>query len=140
MVSSWSADRCYCRTARGLERQKHVITVTLLRGDQHADRTTGLIHTLTVVLFELAALIEDRQAHDMPVDRQTTHGRDLEDPAGSEPGPRADRVEPKIDFHQIYFTVYRVRRVRWRLRLRSVASVDTTKVGEDLIRCRGRFR
>src|SRR5207244_7572994 len=26
----------------------------------------------------------------------------LEDPAGSEPGPRADRVEPKIDFHQIY--------------------------------------
>src|SRR5664280_1189012 len=45
---------------------------------------------------QVPALVQHRQAHDVPVHVQAAYGGGLEDPTGRQPGPRAQRVEPKV--------------------------------------------
>lgn len=71
-----------------------------LRGrGQNTDRCPRLPHQKTDALgqFVEAALIEDGKAHHVPGDVDRPGPADLQHPAGGQPRPRADGVEPEVD-------------------------------------------
>jgi len=83
---------------RGVQRAEHLGAVGLLGRDQHPDRTPAGLEQLAVLLRQVVlALVQHRQAHDMPGHRDRADLLHLADPAGGDPGPRADRVEPEVD-------------------------------------------
>ena len=70
----------------------------LLRRDQHPDRPPAGLQQLAVTLRQVVlALVQHGQAHHVPGHRDRADLLHLEDPAGGDPGPRADRVEPEVD-------------------------------------------
>jgi len=57
-----------------------------------------VLQRLSVLLWHVVlALVQHGQAHHMPGHGDGAHLLHLEDPAGGDPGPRADRVEPEVD-------------------------------------------
>src|SRR5690606_12234861 len=54
-------------------------------------------HQLQVVRWQIAALVEHRQAHDPEVQVDVPNLADLEDPARRRPRERADGVEVEVD-------------------------------------------
>src|SRR5689334_9794388 len=83
---------------RGVQRAEHLRAVGLLGRDQHPDRTPAGLEQLAVLLRQVVlALVQHRQAHDVPGDRDRADLLHLADPAGGDPGPWADRVEPEVD-------------------------------------------
>ena len=89
------------RADRRVERQHRVGAELLLRGDAHPDRAPRLGHPLLVALRQVVpALVEHREAHHVPAGRHRAYLRHLQHPAGGNPGPRAQRVEPEIDLHR----------------------------------------
>ena len=81
---------------RGVERRQDLGALGLLGGDGHPHRPPGLLQALAVLLGQVAALVEHRQAHDVEVHLDIADLLDLEDPARRDPAPRAQRVEPEI--------------------------------------------
>ena len=83
---------------RRVEREHDVVAVLLLGGDDDTHRAPGAVQRRPVVLGQVPALVEDRQAHDVPPDVDRPHLLDLEHPAGGHPRPRADGVEPEVGY------------------------------------------
>src|SRR6185312_5247461 len=61
-------------------------------------RRPGTAEELAVIVAELvAALVEHGQAHHPPARGHRADRRDLVHPAGGDPRPRAEGVEPEVD-------------------------------------------
>ncbi len=88
-------DRMQAPPQGGVERQQAVDL--LLCRDAHAHRSPAVRHQLLVVRRQIASLVQDGQAHDVPGDRQRPHLLDLQHPARGDPRPGAQRVEPEVE-------------------------------------------
>ena len=84
---------------RGVQRQQDVVAKALLGGDQHAHRTPRFVHSASILLRELATLVEDGETHHVPAHVEAAHRHHFEQPPRRDPGPRAQRIEPEVDFH-----------------------------------------
>nr|WP_242666511.1 hypothetical protein [Parafrankia irregularis] len=70
------------QTAHGVvEGAQHFVAVLLLRRDAHAHAGPAVDHALAVLLWDLAALVEDRQAHDAETGLQRPDLLHLQHPA-----------------------------------------------------------
>ena len=86
------------RAERGVQRAENLGSVGLLRRDQHPDGSPAGPQQLAILLRHVGlALVQHGQAHHVPGDRDLADLLHFEDPAGGDPGPRADRVEPEVD-------------------------------------------
>jgi len=81
---------------RGVQRCEHVGAVGLLGGDRDTHRSPGFLHHLLVLLGQVPALVEHGEAHHVEVDVDVADLLHLENPAGGDPAPGAQRVEPEI--------------------------------------------
>ena len=79
----------------------HPRSAGLLRRDDNTHWLPGLDQEVAVLLRHLAALIQDRQRHHMPLHLDVADPFDLQHPPRGHPGPRAHRVEPEINFGHI---------------------------------------
>ena len=82
---------------RVVERLDDVVAVRLLRRDDQACGRPRLFEEGPVIIGQVAALVEDGEAHDAPGDAHVTRLLDLHEPAGRHPRPRAHRVEEHLD-------------------------------------------
>src|SRR5690348_7122591 len=70
------------------------------RGRDHPDRPPGLAHPFQVLVGEALAFVLDQvevgQRHDPPLGAHRPDLLHLQHPAGSDPGPGAQRIEPEL--------------------------------------------
>src|SRR5690606_18251706 len=69
----------------------------LLRRDRDPDRSPPALEHALVVLRELIpSLVQDREAHHVPLGAHRPYLLHLEHPARGDPRPRALRIEPEV--------------------------------------------
>ena len=75
-------------------------------GGEYSGGTPVGFHFLHVVGVEVAAVVEDGQAHGHPVDGDVADLFDFFDPAGGDPAEWAGHVEPESYFFAHYYSLY----------------------------------
>jgi len=82
---------------RLVQRRQDFRAVGLLSGNRHPHRAERLGQPLLVFRGQvLAVLVEHREAHHLKVHLDVAYLLHFQDPARSDPRPRAQRVEPEI--------------------------------------------
>jgi hypothetical protein len=85
------------RAERRVEIAEHALATALRHGRRDPGGSCDVEEVCDVGPVVLAALVEKVEAHDVPPDVQPPVPLDLDQPAGSDPGVRADRVKPEVD-------------------------------------------
>src|SRR5690349_16479551 len=84
----------------GVDGPEDVRAAILGRGRDHPDRPPRLAHPFEVFLAEALAFVLDQvqigQRHDPPIGAHRPDLLHLQHPAGSDPGPGAQRIEPEL--------------------------------------------
>ena len=90
-----SAGGCGCRAPCRAGRGCRALQLLGRHADAHGalgQRQAGLVLVGELV----SALVEDGQRHHVPADVDVAHLLDLQHPAGGDPGPRAEGIEPEV--------------------------------------------
>ena len=85
------------RSHGGVEITDYGVAVILLGGHDCANRHPSPAHHLQIVRWHIPALVEYGEGHHVPTNLDRPDLFHLKDPAGGQPGPGADGIEPKID-------------------------------------------